>query len=399
MGLRQRFSNFLFGKAEKRGWIDDLKGNYLRWGSRFVTDESIMQSSDVNELVNDISNQVAMAEPIVIDPNGTEHPSHVVIKQLKHPNSYQTGFEYAKLQANTLLLRGEVFPARLGDELHLVSDVSYDLNERLVETFKVGGTPIPGSMIQHIKQVNTSALTGHGLAYLGKRTLTGVMNAEQVLTDKYAKGGLLAFLLKLDSHLNPANSTQSQLVQAIKGQLEGLDNQDTVKMMTLGKGYEIDTLKSPVEDDKILAYLNVYKKDLGKYLGINVETYQKMMESDVEKAMMYLHNKAVRPMLQNLSEHYTRLFFGDNGWQVKWKINILDFVPYSVKTNIGYNIVRTGITTPDSVAEMLGFKPQGTPESQSVYISNDLTEIGKKNATDDSLPTKKGGDDNENSGN
>ena len=65
---------------------------------------------------------------------------------------------------------------------------------------------------------------------------------------------------------------------------------------------------------------------------------------------------------------------------------------YSTKTNIGYNIVRTGITTPDNVAEMLGFPQQNTPESQAIYISNDLTEIGKKNATDNSLDTGKGGD-------
>ncbi|MEC2934327.1 phage portal protein, partial [Bacillus cereus] len=56
-----------------------------------------------------------------------------------------------------------------------------------------------------------------------------------------------------------------------------------------------------------------------------------------------------------------------------------------------YNIVRTGITSPDNVADMLGFPKQNTPESQAIYISNDLTEIGKKNATDDSL---KGGDGN-----
>ncbi|KRN01450.1 Portal protein [Levilactobacillus senmaizukei DSM 21775 = NBRC 103853] len=358
-----------------------------------------MKSSDVNELVNDISNQIAMAKPTVIGPDGEEVPNHAVLKLLKHPNEYQTGFEFSKLQVNTLLLRGEVFPAYLGNELHLVSDVSTDLNDRLVETYKVGGTNIPGSMIEHVKQVNTSALQGQGLAQLGKDTLEGVMSAEKVLTDKYAKGGLLAFLLKLDSHLNPANATQSQLVTAIKGQLEGLDNQDTVKMLTLGKGYEIDTLRSPVEDDKILAYLNVYKKDLGKYLGINVDTYQHMMENDVEKSMMYLHNKAVRPILQNLSEHYTQLLFSkDSGYHIEWKINILDFVPYSVKTNIGYNIVRTGITSPDNVAEMLGFEPQNTKESQAIYISNDLMNIGDKSATDNSLPTK-GGDNDENTGN
>lgn len=76
---------------------------------------------------------------------------------------------------------------------------------------------------------------------------------------------------------------------------------------------------------------------------------------------------------------------------MKFKINILDFVPYSTKTNIGYNIVRTGITTPDNVAEMLGFPKQNTPETQAVYISNDLSKIGQKQATDDSL---KGGDNN-----
>ena len=47
---------------------------------------------------------------------------------------------------------------------------------------------------------------------------------------------------------------------------------------------------------------------------------------------------------------------------------------------------------------MLGFEPQGTEESQAIYISNDLTKIGEKQATDDSLPTPKGGDDNDNAG-
>ncbi len=119
--------------------------------------------------------------------------------------------------------------------------------------------------------------------------------------------------------------------------------------------------------------------------------------------MMYLHNKAIKPILKNKSEHYSALFFVPNsGYRVEWKINILDFVPYSTKTNIGYNIVRTGITSPDNVAEMLGFPRQNTEATQAVYISNDLTEIGKKNATDNSLTTEddlKGGGKNEETGN
>lgn len=102
------------------------------------------------------------------------------------------------------------------------------------------------------------------------------------------------------------------------------------------------------------------------------------MRTDIEKAMMYLHNKAIKPILK-IRASITRLFFVPNsGYRVEWKINILDFVPYSTKTNIGYNIVRTGITSPDNVAEMLGFPRQNTEATQAVYISNDLTEIGKR---------------------
>lgn len=35
--------------------------------------------------------------------------------------------------------------------------------------------------------------------------------------------------------------------------------------------------------------------------------------------------------------------------------------------------------------DMLGFPMQYTPESQAIYISNDLLKIGEKQAADDSL--------------
>ena len=41
---------------------------------------------------------------------------------------------------------------------------------------------------------------------------------------------------------------------------------------------------------------------------------------------------------------------------------------------------------------MLGFPKQNKKESQAIYISNDVTEIGKKEAGDGSL----GGEENEN---
>lgn len=405
MKLRDRLSNAVYGFMEKRGYIEDVFGRYSRYGQRYVTDSSIMESSDVYELVQDISNQVALAEPVVIGPDGAEVKNHHLLHILRNPNSYLTGFEFSKLETNTLLINGEAFPLTDQDQLHLAYGVTTKIDERLQEHFQMGGQNIPGSMIRHIKNMGTDAIKGAGIIDLAKNTLEGVLSAEKVLTDKYTKGGLLAFLLKLDAHINPNNSAQTKIVNAILDQLEGTqdDSSHSVKMIPLGKGYSIETLKSPVDDAAILNYLGVYKKDLGKFLGINVDTYQALMKTDIEKAMMYLHNKAVKPILKNKSEHYSALFFLPNsGYRVEWKINILDFVPYSTKTNIGYNIVRTGITSPDNVADMLGFPRQNVPETQAIYISNDLTEIGKKNATDNSLPTEddlKGGDGNEEKGN
>nr|WP_305040322.1 phage portal protein [Enterococcus faecium] len=391
---------------EKRGYIEDMFGHYTRYGQIYVTDSSIMESSDVYELVQDISNQVALSSPVVIGPDGNEVKDHHLLKILKNPNDYLTGFEFTKLETNTLLINGETFPLTDRDQLHLAYGVTTKINERLQEEFEMNGQKIPGQMIRHIKNIGTDSLKGAGIIDLARNTLEGVLSAEKVLTDKYTKGGLLAFMLKLDAHINPNNSAQTKIVKAILDQLEETQNDSdhSVKMIPLGKGYSIETLKSPVDDAAILNYLGVYKKDLGKFLGINVDTYQSLMKTDIEKAMMYLHNKAIKPILKNKSEHYTALFFMPNsGYRVEWKINILDFVPYSTKTNIGYNIVRTGITSPDNVAEMLGFPKQNTPETQAIYISNDLSRIGQKNATDDSLPTNdknlKGGDGNEEEGN
>ncbi|WP_371069133.1 phage portal protein [Sediminibacillus sp. JSM 1682029] len=397
MGLRDRFSNFLYRQVEKRGSTEDVPSGTVRFPSIFSNDENILESSDVYELLQDISNQLMLAEVVVEDGAGNEVRNNRALRVLRNPNDYLTQSEFMKLMTNSYLLYGEVYPLLNNNQLHLPDGVHTELDENLKEHFKIGETEIPSAMIRHIKNIGTNHLTGVGILNLGKRTLEGVMNAEKVLTDKYIKGGLLAFLLKLDAHINPQNGAQSKMIKAILDQLEQIDDSRTVKMIPLGKGYSIDSLDSPIDDEKTLSFLNVYKKDLGKFLNINVDTYQSLVKNDFEKAMMYLHNKAVKPIMRNFEDHLSLLFFGPNSKQrIKFKINVLDFVTYSTKTNIGYNIVRTGITSPDNVADMLGFPKQNKPETQAVYISNDLSKIGEKKATDDSL---KGGDANGQNGN
>ncbi|WP_309567733.1 phage portal protein, partial [Bacillus thuringiensis] len=303
MGLRSMFSNYLYRQAEKRGWFEDIFNNTIRYGGRYVTDDTILESSDVYELLQDISNQMMLAEIVVEDKDGKEIKNDSALKILKNPNNYLTQSEFIKLMTNTYLLQGETFPVLDGDQLHLATNVYTELDDRLVEHYKVNGEEIPPFMIRHMKNIGADHLKGKGILELGKDTLEGVMSAEKTLTDKYKKGGLLAFLLKLDAHINPQNAAQSKLINAILDQLESIDDARSVKMIPLGKGYAIETLKSPLDDEKTLAYLNVYKKDLGKFLGINVDTYTELIREDIEKAMMYIHNKAVRPIMKNFEDH------------------------------------------------------------------------------------------------
>ncbi|MEQ6855289.1 phage portal protein [Lysinibacillus capsici] len=394
MGIRDRFSKFIVRQVEKRGLIEDSLGGSVRMNGWFANDDNILHSSDVYELLQDISNQIALAQVVVEDQEtGKDITNHHILKLLRNPNKYLTGTEFMKLMVNTYLVEGEVFPFYTGKEIHIVSNVDAELDSNLEEHFKINGTEIPSTMIRHIKNVGLNHLTGVGLKQLGRDTLEGVMSAEKVLTDKYKKGGILAFLLKLDAHINPKNGAQSILINSILDQLEGIDDSRTIKLIPLGKGYLIDELKSPIDDAKILSYLNVYKKDLGKFLNIDVETYRAMLKTDLEKAMMYLHNKSVKSIMQNFEDHLSLLFFGPNSnLRLKFKINILDFVPYSTKTNIAYNLVRTMVATPDDARDnLLGFDRLFTEESMKLYISKDLIageDINK--ATDDSL---KGGDD------
>lgn len=387
MGFRERFSGFVYSQLEKRVKHTEEHGGSVKFPSLFASEGNVLESSDVYELLQDISNQVMMAEIIVEDLQGNEIKNDAALKILRNPNGYLTKSEFMKLMVNQYLLKGEVFPLLDGRKIHLAANVRTELTSSLVEKFEANGVVIPPEIIRHVKNIGTNHLRGVGILDLGKRTLEGVMNAEKTLTDKYVKGGLLAFLLKLDAHINPANGAQSKLVKKIINQLEEIDDSRTVKMIPLGKGYSIETMTSPIEDQRTLEYLNVYKKDLGKYLGVNIDTYTALIKSDLEQAMMYLHNKAVSPIFANFEDHLSLLFFGEKATKrIKFKVNILDFVPYSVRTNIAYNIVRTGITSPDIVADkFLGLPTQDTPESQAIYISNDLSKIGEKDATDNSL--------------
>lgn len=309
MGIRDRLSRYLVKKLEKRGLIEDSLGGSVRLNGWFANDENILQSSDVYELLQDISSQIALAQVVVEDQEtGKDITSHHVLKLLRNPNKYLTGTEFMKLMVNTYLVEGKVFPFYTGKEIHIVSNVETEIDSQLTEHFKINGTEIPSSMIRHIKNIGLNHLTGVGLKQLGKDTLEGVMSAEKVLTDKYRKGGILAFLLKLDAHINPKNGAQSILINSILDQLEGIDDSRTIKLIPLGKGYEISDLKSPIDDSKNLAYLNVYKKDLGKFLNIDVETYRSMLKTDLEKAMMYLHNKSIKSIMQNFEDHLSLLF-------------------------------------------------------------------------------------------
>jgi phage portal protein BeeE len=129
LGIRDRFSNFLYRQIEKRGWFEDIFNNTVRYGGRYVNGENILESSDVYELLQDISNQMMLADIVVEDSQGNEIRTHPAVKTLRYPNNYLTGAEFIKMMTNTYLLQGEVFPVLDGDQLHLTNNVYTEIDE------------------------------------------------------------------------------------------------------------------------------------------------------------------------------------------------------------------------------------------------------------------------------
>ncbi|MGG3103617.1 phage portal protein [Bacillus velezensis] len=379
MGLIRNFLNKI---SNKRSF--DIQGSsYFTYG-HFLNDDNILKSSDTYNLMKLISDQIAMTDFIVEDKY-TGKPvndwrSQKALKALNNPNDYLTGFEFKKLLTNVYLLRGDVFPFYddQKNQLHILEGTQYELTAAGTECFSYSGSIIPNYMIRHIKNIGLNHLNGVGLLELAKETLEGVMNAEGALTEKYKKGGLIAFLLKLDAHLTPTNTMQNKTVKAILNQLEEIPTSNKTKLIPLGKGYDIQALESPVDDEKILKYLNVYKKDLGKYFGLDIDLLDKLEQKDMEQAMMKLFNSCLKPIFKNFEEHLSILLFGkDSNLKVKFKHNLLDYVGMKQKTDIAYNLVRTSIATPDDSREMIGFERLGTEESSKLYISKDLIGLDK----------------------
>ncbi|MFP3420647.1 MULTISPECIES: phage portal protein [Bacillus] len=390
MGIVQRIKQLFSSKRS----VDLFNNSFFNFGT-YVNDDNILSSSDTYYLLKLISDQVALANFIVEDETGKDiytGQAAKVLKQLNNPNDYLTSYEFKKLLVNVYLLRGEVFLFHEGAQLHILDNVYAEMTNYGYEKYSLGGQGIPRYMIRHIKNIGVNHLKGVGLLDLARETLEGVMNAEKALTDKYKKGGLMAFLLKLEAHLSPTNGNQNKTVKKILDQLEDIKDSGKTKLIPLGKGYEIEALESPVDDEKILKYLSIYKKDLGKYFGLDKELLDKLEEKDMEQAMMKLFTSCLKPIFKNIEEHLTALLLGeDSGLKIKFRHDLLDFVGIKTKTEIAYNLVRTMIATPDDARKMLGWDPLNTEESSKLYVSKDL--VGIDRLHEEAANALKGGED------
>lgn len=58
----------------------------------YITDSNILQSSDVYELLQEINNQMILADIVVGDAFGNEIKDKIALQTLKSPNNYLTQF-------------------------------------------------------------------------------------------------------------------------------------------------------------------------------------------------------------------------------------------------------------------------------------------------------------------
>ncbi|WP_260490037.1 phage portal protein [Listeria booriae] len=383
MGL---FDRWIVKRSKKPEMGSAIINNYAS-----VSDDDILSSSDVYKFMKDISDMIALSTFSITDNDDNVIKDPQTLRQLRRPNMYLTEFEFKKLLANTYLLQGEVFIANDDHKLHIVKNVHSELTDQGIKKYSVSGTDIPPYMIAHIKNIGTSHLEGVGIIDLAKDMIEGVMNAEKSITDKYKKGGLLAFLLKLDAHLSPNNKLQTAMVDNILTSLSEIPDEGKTVLIPLSKGYSIEALQSFVDDEKLLKYLSVYKPDLGKYFGFDPDAYLALLKVDLEKAALYLFNWIVEPIVRNIEEHLSLLMFPTNAnKRVKMTVNMMKYLTMSAKISNVSNLVRSMTFSPDDGRETMGLPRLNTDVSTQLYVSKDLIGL---NDLADVTEAEKGGDE------
>lgn len=383
--LLERAASWYLTRSAKRS-----KGNSKLFGSSILSgdismgDDDILSSSDIYHYMSAISNMFACGRWVVEDENGVDQKEPATLKILNHPNGYLTGFEFRKLMANVYLLQGETFVIRDRQQLHIMKGVIPEITENAVKQFRYGEHILYSSEVAQIKNMGMSLNRGAGIIDLARETMEGVLNAEKALTDKYQRGGFLAYLLKLDSHLSPKNTMQNQMVEAIQGKLEELNDDGKTLIIPLSKGYSIEGFESPVDDEKILSYLNVYKPELAKFLGFDPDAYHQLLKSDLEKAALYLKAFVVDPFVQNVCEHLSRLLFSqDSNERISLVIDLKKYLTMSQKITNTSNLVRSMVYTPDDGRDDLGVERLNTKESTGLYASKDLISVEQLSALND----------------
>lgn len=367
-------------KMRKRSNKADL-GSSILSGQIVLADDNIMSSSDIYHYMTAISNMFATGKWEIEDEDGVNIKDTASLNILNRPNGYLTGFEFKRLLANVYLLNGETFIVKDQSQLHIMKGIQPEITEQAVKRFKYNGFTLYQNEVCQIKNIGVSNNQGVGILDLAKNTLEGVMNAEKALTDKYKKGGLLAYLLKLDTHLSPKNTLQNAMVDSITERLEEIPDEGKTLIIPLSKGYSIEGFESPVQDEKILEYLNVYKPELAKFLGFDPDAYNNLLKSDLEKAAIYLKSFVVDPFVQNVCEHLSFLFFGaDSEKRINLNIDIKKYLTMSQKINNVQGLLRTMVYTPDDGRRDLNVDALNTEESTKLYASKDL--VGLDELTD-----------------
>ncbi|GMC10417.1 portal protein [Enterococcus thailandicus] len=350
-----------------------LFGSSILAGQVVLGDETILSSSDVYHYLLAISNMIACAKWEIEDEDGVNLIDDNVKKVLRKPNGYLTGFEFRRLLVNVYLLQGEAFVVKDNNQLHIMSGITPEITDQGIKVFKYDGHTLYQNEVCQIKNIGLSSNYGSGLMDLARNTLEGVMNAEKAITDKYKKGGLLAYLLKLDTHLSPKNTLQNQMVKLIQDTLEEIPDEGKTVIIPLSKGYNIEGFESPVQDEKILEYLNVYKPELAKFLGFDPDAYNALLKVDLEKAAIYLKSFVVDPIIQNICEHLTFLFYGaDSDKRINLNVDIKKYLTMSQKITNVQGLLRSMVYTPDDGRRDLNVDALNTDESTKLYASKDL---------------------------
>lgn len=274
-----------------------------------VTEESALQLSSVWACVRLLSQTVASL-PILVyrtTPNGRELvENHWFSDLMRHPNKFQTRYEFWEHQIGNLALHGNMYAKigrRAGNIISLMplSPLQVEtklLDGRVAHIFTSDGdiAVLSSDSVWHAK-MNGDLIVGRSPIQFGAKVFGVAQAAEMQVSHIYANGGKPSGVLSLDRLLTPEQRALAR--DSFSSLTTGTDD----RLLVLEQGMTFQAISLSPEDIELLASRRYQLEEICRWFGVpsvlvNDTSGSTTWGSGIEQIVSGFYKLNLRPYLE-----------------------------------------------------------------------------------------------------